>query len=219
MHGLYRPHRIEAKYGPTTLVEPDDFMKSQLQRWTGLLASSAGAPVTRALRRRHLPELNSGSRLLVQISSDAATDSNPPGMGGCCASYYWYLAVPEYMLQYLHIVVLEFMATCMSAIIFADLLHPQMRCVLLSDALATPYALTRASEKSELLMHAHQCALQKPTFRRVAAFAEAGHLMGSGNESADSVPTHLAASSRCRSYLARGSCYGPARRMAELSLQ
>ena len=80
MHGLYRPHgpEGEAQHGPATIVKPTIFMARQLERWLERLASTAGAIVTDALRRSAL-RADRGSLLYV-ASSDAATDSDPPGI-------------------------------------------------------------------------------------------------------------------------------------------
>ena len=53
-----------------------------------LLADTGGAPVTVALHKRHRV---APLAVTHAISSDAATDSTPPGLGGFCHGLYWYL--------------------------------------------------------------------------------------------------------------------------------
>ena len=62
-------------------------MREQLQAWLDRLASSVGAPFTRVLRRNSVRQ--EPSALSFLLSSDAATDSDPPGMGGFCAATFF----------------------------------------------------------------------------------------------------------------------------------
>ena len=95
MFSLYGPHnaRGESRDGPAAIVHPHPFMREQLQAWLDRLASSVGAPFTRVLRRNSVRQ--EPSALSFLLSSDAATDSDPPGMGGFMHGFYWYLEIPR----------------------------------------------------------------------------------------------------------------------------
>lgn len=187
MHGLYRPHGPEgaSRNGPNTIVRPDAFMAKQLRYWITLLASSAGTAFTSVLRRSAIPELH--QRVHFYASSDAATDSHPPGMGGFMNGLYWYLPLTAYITYWLHISVLEMLATGFSAIIFGLRLGPHVALTLGADALATPYALTQDSESSEMLIETHHALLDCPEFDQVAPQINLGHLRGDANLASDAV--------------------------------
>jgi len=51
--------------------------------------------------------------------ADAATDSSPPGLGGYCHGLYWYIPLRPEWLNWLHITLLELLATGINAIVFA----------------------------------------------------------------------------------------------------
>ena len=55
-------------------------MTAQFTQWQLTLGRRSGAPVTAILKRGDLPKV-SDPPLLFVASSDAATDSSPPGMG------------------------------------------------------------------------------------------------------------------------------------------
>ena len=187
MHGLYEPHSAEgvSRFGPNAHVHPNAFMISQLLRWVALVARSGGASVLAALDKRHAP--SDGARAVYTASADAATDSHVPGIGGYCHGMYWYVPIHPEWLHWLHITVLELLATGINAIVFAPYLVGASRVVLLSDALATPYALTRQSERSTMLMLAHHALLADPQFQEVADVAECAHLQGDCNPFSDAV--------------------------------
>ena len=121
MYGLYGPHK--SKYvqanGPTTLVQVNPFMATQIEQWKERISTTGGAPVTAALHRAQ-PQY---AELIVSVSSDAATDSTPPGMGGFCHGLYWYLSIPELWLVWIHITALEMLATIGSCLAFRTYLE------------------------------------------------------------------------------------------------
>ena len=186
MHGLYAPHGPAgaSAHGPSTIVRPDLFMSAQIAKWLELLASRAGSFFTLALRRA---DLHTSSRLTYFASSDAATDSSPPGMGGYMHGYYWYLALLPEVIHWLHISVLEFMATGFSTIVYGAMLPPNARLNLGADASATATTFTRQTESSEMLMIAHNEFLETPDFDVVAARADLGHFRGDSNLASDAV--------------------------------
>ena len=186
MFGLYAPHSAEgvSRFGPNALVFLNGFMISQLMRWLALIARSGGASVLAALDKRHVRR---PSGAIYTASADAATDSIPPGIGGYCHGMYWYIPLHPEWLNWLHITVLELLATGINAIVFAPYFTNAERVVLLSDALATPYALTRQKEKSPMLQLAHHALLADPQFQQVAKKAECAHLQGDCNPFADAI--------------------------------
>ena len=187
MHGLYRPHGPEgaSRDGPGGIVRPDQFMARQLMRWLQLLSSKAGAAFTAVLTRSSLPEQYGG--LQYYASSDAATDSVPPGMGGFMHGMCWYLALTDHVVKWLHISVLEMLASGFSAIIFGQRLGPYAHLTLGADALATPYALTQDSQSSEMLVETHHALLDSSEFNQVAPMIGIGHLRGDANLASDAV--------------------------------
>ena len=108
-------------------------------------------------------------------------------MGGYCHGLYWYLPIRPAWLEWMHITVLELLATGLNAIVFADHFRGAERVVLLSDALATPYALTQHSQHSTALMIAHQALLADALFTETAELAECAHLSGDCNAFSDAV--------------------------------
>ena len=187
MHGLYEPHKPtgESRFGPNAIVRPGGFMVSQLTRWLALVGRSGGASVLAALDKRHAP--GDDGAAVYTASADAATDSHVPGIGGYCHGMYWYVPIHPEWLNWLHITVLELLATGINAIVFAPYLHGAKRVVFLSDALATPYALTRQSERSPMLQLAHHALLADPQFQEIAEVAECAHLQGDCNAFSDAV--------------------------------
>lgn len=83
-HGLYAPHGRdgEGQDGPNALVRPNVFMKLQFERWLHSLGHCAGCVFTDVLKRRDLKEART---LRFVAASDAATDSQPAGLGGLYA--------------------------------------------------------------------------------------------------------------------------------------
>jgi hypothetical protein len=65
-------------------------MRLNLSRWSAILSSGAGCPVTAVLRRR---DIRAAPALYYEASSDAATDSAPLGLGGFMHGYYWHFAI------------------------------------------------------------------------------------------------------------------------------
>ena len=188
MYGLYAPHRSKwvALNGPSTYITVTPFMQEQLERWVELVSSTGGAVVT-AVLRREAP----GGGLRVVISSDAATDSTPAGLGGYCHGLYWYLAIKPEWLEWLHITVLELFASGGSALAFEPHTRAAESVVMQSDALATPYVLTRHRTSSDNLAAAHHLLLRCRAYNQMALRASIGHLFGDANPFADAVSRAL----------------------------
>jgi hypothetical protein len=188
MHGLYRPHARtgESQYGPATKVRPDFFMANQLQGWIQRMLYTAGAVVTDVLRRMRSASSTRRPTKFVG-SSDAATDSKPPGMAGYMHGLFWYLPLTADHIRWLHISVLELIASCISIITFhgPGCLPLVAELVLGADASATVTALTADSERSEMLIATHHSFENSPHFRRAALNTSVGHLRGDSNDAAD----------------------------------
>ena len=188
MYGLYTPHGSSAirAEGPAAIVAVHPFMDAQLRRWLELLTFSGGAPVTAAISRVAV-----GNPLQVVVSSDAATDSSPPGIGGFCHGLYWYLQVKAEWLEWLHITVLELLATGGSALAFDAYTSSAEAVVLQSDALATPFVLTNHRTSSRNLAFAHHLLLADTRFKAMAGRANICHLFGDCNPFSDAVSRSL----------------------------
>ena len=187
MHGLYRPHgpQGESRFGPATLVMPTFFMARQLLSWLDRLCLAAGAAATDAVRRSSLARPR---HALVYVgSSDAATDSEPPGLGGFMHGFYWYIALRAIHITWLHISVLELLATGFSTIIFRRIVPPSAELCLGADASATVTTLTLHSQTSEALIDAHHALLASPAFQRAQRYTSLGQLRGDANEASDAV--------------------------------
>ena len=104
-------------------------------------------------------------------SSDAATDSDPPGMGGWLHGYYWHIAL----------------ASCFSSLVFRGLLGSDARLTLQTDATAAISTLVRETERSEVLVYAHHRVLHEQSFRDSLALTDLGHLFGDSNIASDLV--------------------------------
>ena len=192
MYGLYSPHgslRVQQE-GPAALIRPNGFQVEQLKRHRASLINTGGAPVTVVLRR---DDGVAPAHLAVKyvVSADAATDSEPPGIGGFCHGLYWYVALPLEWLVYLHITVLELLASGVGAITLAPYLRHAQRIRLQSDALATPFVLSRQRARSPMLQYAHHQLLQDPRYKTVADNADIQHLDGDSNPFSDSVSRAL----------------------------
>ena len=192
MYSLYQPHgslRVK-KEGPAALIRPNPFQYEQLLRHREALLNTGGAPVTASLKRADAVE---SQPLPVKFvaSADAATDSDPPGMGGFCHGLYWYIPVPMEWLAWLHITVLELLASGLGAITLAPYLRHAQRIRLQSDALATPFVLSRHRAHSPMLQLAHHRLLQDDEYAAVASNAEIQHLGGDMNPFSDAVSRNL----------------------------
>jgi hypothetical protein len=188
MYGLYQPHgSLWVQHeGPAALIRPNGFQVEQLQRHRAALINTGGAPVTVVLRKG---DGAAPPHLAVKyiVSADAATDSKPPGLGGFCHGLYWYIPLPLEWLLYLHITVLELLASGLGAITLAPYLRHAQRIRLQSDALATPFVLSRHRARSPMLQFAHHELLKDQHYRAVATNADIQHLDGDDNPFSDSV--------------------------------
>lgn len=189
MHGLYFPHgpHGEGRSGPSTLVRPNFFMAIQILQWCHFLATRAGAFLTAALTRASVHAGRQPAGVHFFASSDAATDSSPPGMGGYLHGAYWYLALSQEMVRWLHISVLELLATGFSTMIFTPTLPPTARLTQGADASATATTLTRGTEKSEMLTLTHHALLDNAAFAASSRRADLGQLRGDANLASDAV--------------------------------
>jgi hypothetical protein len=192
MWGLNEPHRIDgaSQHGPSALVVPSSYMRVHLRQWLGVLSTCAGAPVTASLRRMHLPDsANSASSLPLSfdIYADAATDSPVPGMGGCMHGYYWYFPLDAECLVWLHISILELLASALNAITFSVLLPPDSMAVLRSDALNTPWVLAAGATRQPAMRLTHAAILAQPEYSAVASRLLVAHVYGDSNPMADAV--------------------------------
>ena len=105
----------------------------------------------------------------------------------CMYGLFWYLPLSAHVIYWLHISVLEMLASGFSAIIFGLKLGPRVRLTLGADALATPYALTQHSQSSEMLIETHHALLDSPEFAQVSPQIDLGHLRGDANLASDAV--------------------------------
>ena len=190
MHGLYAPHGAtgEGVDGPSAMVKPSTFMRLQLVHWLDILGQCVGCAVTEVLRHRDLATVLHG---VFVASSDAATDSGPPGLGGYMHGHYWYLRVEPWHLQWLHISVLELLTAGFNAMIFYRFLPPRTRLLLQVDAAATVTTLATDSEHSLALIAAHHALLAAPTFQEASDCSEVQHIAGEANVAADAVSRAL----------------------------
>lgn len=184
MYGLYEPHIQEAREqaGPSMPVVPTYLMRQQLTRWLTTLARVGGASVLAAIQPARL---RAPSEPVFVSSADAATDGEHPGMGGFLHGQWWHIAVDERARTLLHITALELLATGINAITFSDQLSHHRHVRLLSDALATPYVLTRHRARSPVLAYIHRALLRDPSFSALAEVAEIAHVWGDANCAAD----------------------------------
>lgn len=122
MHGLYTPHRLLGTWeeGPNELVRLTYTMQLQFQRWMDIIGRCGGCAVTKVLQRKDISQ--PAMRTFVS-SSDAATDSVPPAMGGYMHGFYWHRPIALDDLQWLHITVLELLA-CGFTVMFGARIRP-----------------------------------------------------------------------------------------------
>ena len=183
MYGLYEPFIGEHEDGPARLVTATPLMTAQLNRWLHSVMRVGGAPVTICVHPVSLAK-RAGDPTFA-LSADAATDCAHPGLGGFCHGMWWYLEATPLMLRTLHITALELLATGVNAIVFEPYLRECRRITLLSDALATPFILSRHRARSSALSAIHRDLLSSHAFQRVAERAEIAHFAGISNVAAD----------------------------------
>ena len=94
-------------------------------------------------------------------------------------------------MRWLHITVLELLATGFSTMIFSAQLPPQLRLTLGADASATVTTFTKETETSEMLVHAHHLFLNSTEFKTASARVDLGHLRGDSNIASDLVSRGL----------------------------
>ena len=175
--------------GPSDEVHCTDLMVTQLNAWLERLCSAAGAAVTNALRASDGTHQQVTSYFVG--SSDAATDSSPPGLGGFLHGYYWYLPISTEMVRYLHITILELLATCFSSFIFQSLIPPDQRLTLQTDATLAYVTLVRERERSPIVIYTHHRVLAHHGVRQALARTDLGHLFGDANIASDLVSRAL----------------------------
>ena len=185
MSGLYAPHGAdgESSDGPSTIVRATILMALQLKKWLELLANTGGCAVTDSLRRTTLAV---GSAVTAFVgSSDAATDSAPPGLGGFMHGYYWYFQLTVEMVQWIHITVLELLAAAFSPAIFTPLIPPRARYLQQTDASAAFAVLGHDGGSSEMLQYASTALYAVPAVVRGLERADVAHVAGYGNGASD----------------------------------
>jgi len=190
MFGLYEPHNLEtgvAAFGPSAVVAPSDLMWKQLLAWASRLATCGGISFLSAMDGA-APRAKG---LTAVVTSDAANDATAAGLGGFCHGFYWRLSLSTSAAAVMHITLLEFLACAFGFIVFRKLLQRFSRVVFLSDAISTPYALSRESEKSPLLRFAHRLLRQTEAFSDLAPRASVAHLSGDANAFSDAVSRAL----------------------------
>jgi len=188
MHGLYEPHdqSSRAEAGPADAIIPSVLMIKQLKAWLTRLASAAGVAVTGVIDGARFE-----AGLTVVITSDAANDDTAAGLGGFCHGFWWYLGLSAKEAFAAHITLLEFLAAAIGMLVFARYATRFARVVILSDAIATPYALSRESEKSPALRFAHYLLRQTAAFQTLAPRSVVAHLGGDKMVLADAVSRQL----------------------------
>ena len=121
--------------------------------------------VTETLEQR-VEEATQG---VLTVTSDAYSEPRGQGLGVYMHGLYAWYDVPRH-LQGLHITTLEFLAglfaikTCAAIVEAAKgqlVLHMRL------DAITACYALTRKSERSEMLQAVHQVLLKMPEFMAI----------------------------------------------------
>lgn len=188
MHGLYEPHdpvHGAASHGPAAVIHPSVLMLKQLRSWLKRIRTGGGVSVLASERRDRGGRSSAG--LTVCLSADAANDDEAAGMGGFCHGFYWHISLPIEAVLYLHITALEFLAMAISIIVFTPIVSHFSRVVLHSDALATPFRLTRGRGSSPTLQFAHYLLRLTDEFQKLAPMAEVAHLGGDKNVLADAV--------------------------------
>lgn len=147
-----------------------------------LVGHCGGCAITDVLRHR---DLSSSHVSHFLTSSDAATDSVPPGLGGYMHALYWNFPVPVADLRWLHITALELLACAFNAIILSRTLPRNSRLPLMVDATAAYFTLADETEHSPLLMHTHHLLLGEDRFRLAAATCDVVHASGDVNIAGD----------------------------------
>ena len=129
------------------------------------------------------------ARVVVLPRVGVYLDSTPPGLGGFMHGLYRYLAIDKDVVRWLHISVLELLATGFSTIIFTPSLppDPNVRLTQGADASATATTLTRQTERSDMLVLTHHALLDDPDFAQSSRRADLGQLRGDANLASDAV--------------------------------
>ena len=195
MHGLYQPHAEQSLpgSGPNSLVEVNELMKAQLERWLQLLLRSNGVSCKRALFRR---ELEPAYSVFVDATSDACyADAAQPGVAGFCHGLYWLFVVPPADVQYLSIPILEFLGVLGNVLALYPYLEAicgwlgeraERAAVLLrTDALTTACTLPAESMRSALLVLAYRRLCESHSFQALKHLLSVGHVFGDGNPFSD----------------------------------
>ena len=194
MHGLYRPHGPDgaARYGPNGVVDVDDLMRKQLQRWLELLAQAGGVAAKRALLREDLDPVIEWH---IDASSDAClAEVLRAGIGGFCHGLFWYVEVPEEDRQLFAIPTLEFLGVAFNILFLHTLLLPSLTEArgavmvnLRTDALTTSLTLPSESMSSPALVAAYQALLETAAWRELSPYLRVAHAYDHTNTGADLV--------------------------------
>ena len=194
MHSLYRPHGPDgaARYGPNGVVDVDDLMRKQLQRWLELLAQAGGVAAKRALLREDLDPVIEWH---IDASSDAClAEVLRAGIGGFCHGLFWYVEVPEEDRHLFAIPTLEFLGVAFNILFLHTLLLPSLTEArgavmvnLRTDALTTSLTLPAESMRSPALVAAYQALLETTAWHELSPYLRVAHAYDHTNTGADLV--------------------------------
>ena len=188
MHGLYEPHGAEgaSRDGPSALVDCNELMRKQLERWRKLLVQACGVSVKRALLRE---ELDVQPSITFDLTSDACySDVDVAGIAGFMHGLYWYFAVPDEDYEVVNIPLLEFLGVCFNILIFHSHLEglgDGARVMLRTDALTTARTLPEESMHSVSLVEAFQWLVEQEEWQQIAPRTAVQHIFGDCNALSD----------------------------------
>ena len=185
MFGLWRP--LQGAWEPNNQVRLDVGQKEQLRWWMKFIAGVGGVSALRAVTETLEQRVEEATQGVLTVTSDAYSEPGGQGLGVYMHGLYAWYDVPRH-LQGLHITTLEFLAglfaikTCAAVVEAAKgqlVLHMRL------DAITACYALTRKSERSEMLQAVHQVLLKMPEFMAIKRWVVVSHIAGLSNVFAD----------------------------------
>ena len=187
-NALYHPHRRggESQDGPNAVVVPNALMLKRLHQWLDIIMHCAGAAVTIVFVDNATEKLRDALSV-VATSSDAAGDGRgEPGIGGYTHGFYWRVGLQPAGLACLHITAWETLAAIVNLMVAARLAGPRTLLAAQTDALLTPYALSKLTSKSIDIQLLLDEALSNPRYAEdVGPRAVIRHISGEGNLPSD----------------------------------